>query len=307
MTTSPPILLIGAGELGTSVLEALAAHPKRNNGRIAILLRQSSISSQDPEKVKQNSYLRSLGADFEAGDLANDSADQLAEVFKKYHTVISCSGFGLPAGTQIKLTQAILKARTPRYLPWQWGIDYDAVGAGSAQDLFDEQLQVRSLLREQTDTDWVIVSTGLFMSFLFLPAFGVVDLKERKVRALGAWDAKLTLTTAKDIGRMAAEVAYDPREVARQVVYIAGDTVTYRQVAELVKQRFGGEWSEEVWDAEFLKGKLKEKPDDGMLKYTNVWAVGNGVAWDMDKTLNGQRGIKLQGLESYLKEMPDPR
>ncbi|KAI0378730.1 NAD(P)-binding protein [Hypomontagnella monticulosa] len=306
MTGSPSILLIGAGELGAAVLEALAAHPKRNDGKIAILLRQSSISSQDPEKAKQNKYLQSLGATFEAGDLANDSADQLAEVFKKYHTIISCSGFGLPAGTQVKLTQAVLKAGTPRYIPWQWGIDYDAVGAGSAQDLFDEQLQVRSLLRGQQDTDWVIVSTGLFMSFLFLPAFGVVDLKERKVRALGSWDAKLTLTTAKDIGRMAAEVAYDPREVARQVVYIAGDTVTYRQAAKFVKERFGGEWSEEVRDAEFLKGKLKERPDDGMLKYTNVWAVGKGVAWDMEKTLNGQRGIELQGLESYLMEMPDP-
>ncbi|KAI1409528.1 NAD(P)-binding protein [Hypoxylon sp. FL1857] len=305
MADSPSILIIGAGELGTAVLEALSKHPKRNNGKIAILLRQSTISTQDPEKKKQNEYLQSLGASFEAGDLANDSAAQLAQVFSRYHTVISCSGFGLPAGTQIKLSQAVLEAGTPRYLPWQWGIDYDAVGAGSAQDLFDEQLQVRSLLRAQQKTDWVIVSTGLFMSFLFLPAFGVVDLKERKLRALGSWDAKLSLTTARDIGRMAAEVAYDPRDVSHQVVYIAGDTVTYSQVAELVQRRFGGEWTRELWDAEFLKTKLAEKPDDVMLKYTNVWAVGRGVAWDMEKTLNGQRGIELQGLESYLREMPD--
>lgn len=305
MTESPSILLIGAGELGTAVLEALSKHPKRNGGKIAILLRQSTISTQDPEKKKQNGYLQSLGASFEAGDLANDSAAQLAEVFKRYHTVISCSGFGLPSGTQLKLTRAVLDAGTPRYLPWQWGIDYDAVGAGSAQDLFDEQLQVRALLRAQQKTDWIIVSTGLFMSFLFLPAFGVVDLKERKLRALGSWDARLSLTTARDIGRMAAEVAYDPRDVSHQVVYIAGDTVTYSQVAELVQRRFGGEWTKELWDAGFLKKKLEERPDDGMLKYTNVWAVGRGVAWDMERTLNRQRGIELQGLESYLKEMPD--
>ncbi|KAI8960173.1 isoflavone reductase family protein [Daldinia sp. FL1419] len=302
---SPSILLIGAGELGTAVLESLATHPKRNGGSITILLRQSSISSQDPGKKAQNDRLKSLGATFEAGDLANDSVGQLAEVFKKYHTIISCSGFGLPSGTQIKLTQAVLQAKVKRYLPWQWGIDYDAVGGGSAQDLFDEQLQVRSLLRAQQDTDWIIVSTGLFMSFLFLPAFGVVDLQERKLRALGSWDSKLSLTTAKDIGRMAAEVVYDPRGVSHQVVYIAGDTVTYSRVAELVESRFGGTWTKEVWSGDFLKGQLKEKPDDGMLKYTNVWAVGRGVAWDIEKTLNGQRGIQLQGLESYLKEMPD--
>ncbi|OTA94522.1 hypothetical protein M434DRAFT_394675 [Hypoxylon sp. CO27-5] len=305
MTESPSILLIGAGELGTAVLEALSKHPKRNGGKIAILLRQSTISTQDPEKKKQNEYLQSLGASFEAGDLANDSAAQLAQVFKRYHTVISCSGFGLPSGTQLKLTKAILEAGTPRYFPWQWGIDYDAVGVGSAQDLFDEQLQVRALLRAQQKTDWIIVSTGLFMSFLFLPEFGVVDLKGRKLRALGSWDAKLSLTTPRDIGRMAAEVAYDPRDASHQVVYIAGDTVTYSQVAELVQERFGGEWTKELWDANFLKRKLEERPDDGMLKYTNVWAVGRGVAWDMEKTLNRQRGIELQGLKSYLKEMPD--
>ncbi|KAI1401155.1 NAD(P)-binding protein [Hypoxylon fuscum] len=304
-STTPSILVIGAGELGTAVLEALARHPKRNNGQISILLRESSINTQDAAKQKQNEYLKSLGADFEAADIANDSVSDLATVFGKFHTVISCSGFGLPAGTQVKLTKAILEAGTPRYLPWQWGIDYDVVGQGSAQDLFDEQLQVRSLLRAQQKTDWVIVSTGLFMSFLFLPAFGVVDLDKRTVRALGGWEQRLSLTTATDIGRMAAEVAWDPRDVRSQVVYIAGDTVSYAQVAELVEKRFGGEWKREVWDTEFLKGELGKRPEDGMLKYTNVWAVGKGVAWDMERTLNRQRGIELQGLESYLKEMPD--
>lgn len=288
-------------------MEALAAHPKRNGGKIAVLLRESSIHTRDAEKRKAHERLRSLGAEFEPADVAGDSAEDLAKVFGRYHTVISCSGFGLPPGTQAKLTRAVLEAGTPRYVPWQWGIDYDAVGRGSAQDLFDEQLRVRSQLRAQgqTRTDWVIVSTGLFMSFLFLPAFGVVDLGGKTVRALGSWDAELTVTTAADIGRVAAEVAWDPRDVSRQVVYVAGDTVSYARVAELVRKRFGGEWKRELWDAGFLKEKLKERPDDGMLKYTNVWAVGKGVAWNMERTLNARRGIEMQGLERYLEEIPD--
>ncbi|KAI0097099.1 isoflavone reductase family protein [Daldinia grandis] len=312
MAASPSILLIGAGELGTAVLESLVAHPKRNGGPIAILLRHSSIASQDPAKKAQVDRLKSLGATLEAADLAADSAEQLAGVLANYHTVICCSGFGLPAGTQVKLTQAALRAKARRYIPWQWGIDYDAVGGGSAQDLFDEQLRVRALLRSQQGTDWTVVSTGLFMSFLFLPGFGVVDLARRKLRALGSWDARLSLTAAADIGRMAAEVAYgDAAEVARRVVYVAGDTVTYARVAQLVEGRFGGEgegegeWEREVWSVEGLREMLRERPEDGMLKYTNVWAVGRGVAWDVEGTLNAQRGVELQGLESYLKEMPD--
>ncbi|KAI1444923.1 NAD(P)-binding protein [Annulohypoxylon stygium] len=305
MPSPPSILILGAGELGTSVLEALAAHPKRGSAKIAVLLRKSTIETQDPEKRKQNAYLESLGASLEPGDLANDDIAQLAAMFKRFHTVVSCSGFGLPAGTQLKLTRAALEAGVKRYVPWQWGIDYDVVGAGSAQDLFDEQLGVRTLLRGQNGTEWVIVSTGLFMSFLFKPEFGVVDLKGRKLRALGGWEKRLSVTTARDIGRVAAEVVLDPREGERGVVYVAGDTVSYRQVAQLVKVRFGGEWTEEVWDEEFLKGKLRESPDDGMLKYTNVWAVGKGVAWDIESTVNKKRGIEMQGLESYLKDMPD--
>ncbi|KAI1456734.1 NAD(P)-binding protein [Annulohypoxylon moriforme] len=307
MSNPSSILLLGAGELGTSVLEALSRHPKRGPTKITILLRQSTIETQDPEKRKQLTYFQSLGASLEAGDLANDSAAQLARVFSGFEVVISCSGFGLPSGTQTKLTEATLAAGVKRYIPWQWGIDYDVVGQGSSQDLFDEQLRVREMLRAQGKTKWVIVSTGLFMSFLFKPEFGVVDLQGRKVRALGRWEGRLSVTTARDIGRVAAEIVLDPREGEGGVVYVAGDTVSYRRIAELVKARFGGEWTEEVWDEEFLKGKLRERPDDGMLKYANVWAVGRGVAWDMDSTLNNKRGIELQSLESYLKDMPDLR
>jgi len=52
-----------------------------------------------------------------------------------------------------------------RYFPWQFGVDYDVIGRGSAQDLFDKQLDVRHLLRGQSGTEWVVVSTGMFMSF----------------------------------------------------------------------------------------------------------------------------------------------
>lgn len=303
MAASPSVLIIGAGELGTAVLTALSAHPARQGGTLTVLLRASTISTSDPGKQAQNAHLRSLGASFVAGDIASATVPELAAVFRGFHTVIACAGFGLPPRTQVKLARAVLEAGVPRYLPWQWGIDYDAVGAGSAQDLFDEQLEVRGILRAQSATDWVIVTTGLFMSFLFLPEFGVVDVKGRVVRALGAWDARLTVTEVRDIGRLAAEVVYVPEGIERQVVYIAGDTLSYARVAELVERRFGGEWKRELWDREVLRERLRADPGDGMAKYASVWAAGRGVAWDLEQTLNAQRGIQTQGVESYLEEM----
>ncbi|KAK7908567.1 hypothetical protein PG985_015870 [Apiospora marii] len=340
------ILVIGAGELGTAVLEGLAKHPdlasssysssssSNNNVTLSVMIRASSLdgaATADPAKQRHNAYLRdALGVSrFVPGDIGRDSAEELAAAFRPFDTIICCAGFGdaFPAGTQLKIARAVLlsaaaaasssnngQLRRKRFLPWQWGVDYDAIGAGSAQDLFDEQLQVRALLRADTEAkegatvDWVIVSTGLFMSFLFRADFGVVDLPRRTVRCLGGWDTRITVTTPRDIGVMAAEIALRPGGISNRVVYVAGDTMSYARVAELLEGRFGSgaegtSFKTEAWDREFLRQRLAESPGDVMLKYRNCFAEGRGVAFDMEDTVNKQRGIVLQDVQSYLKEI----
>ncbi|KAI0400386.1 NAD(P)-binding protein [Xylaria palmicola] len=302
------ILVIGAGELGTAMLEGLVRHPKHDSSRhsITVLLRASTIESTDAGKRRANEHLRrALGASLAAGDIVEDSEERLAGVLAGFDTVVVCSGFGFPAGTQLRLARAALRAGVRRYFPWQWGIDYDVVGAGSAQDLFDEQLEVRKLLRAQGEVDWVIVSTGLFVSFIFVPEFGPVDFKTRTLRALGSWDTRLSVTTPRDIGRVAAEIVYEPRDIQRQVVFVAGDTVSYGDVADAVARRFGGQWERELWDMPTLRQRLEANPDDGMVKYQNVFGAGRGVAWDMAGTVNAQRGMEMQTVEDYLAEMKD--
>lgn len=85
-------------------------------------------------------------------------------------------------GFQLRIAQLALAVGVGRFFPWQYGLDYDAIGAGSQQDLFDEQLEVRALLRRSpacAPTDWCIVSTGVFTSFLFEAGFGPVDCEKR--------------------------------------------------------------------------------------------------------------------------------
>ncbi|KAI0166125.1 hypothetical protein GGR57DRAFT_11817 [Xylariaceae sp. FL1272] len=293
------ILLIGVGELGTAMLSCLTGHPSISTSSITVLLRLSTNRERDATITT----LRSKGAEIINGDIVLDSEDDLVNIFLNFDTIIGCTGLGCPPGTQLRLARAVLKAATGRdmrYFPWQWGIDYDAVGQGSAQDLFDEQLEVRKLLRAQRETDWVIVSTGLFISFLFVPEFGPVDLKARKLRGLGSWETCISLTSPKDIGRVAAEIIFDPRGINRQVVYVAGSTVSYGDVAKLVEDRFRGEWERELWDLDALRKKLEDNPNDGMAKYQNVFGAGTGVAWDMRSTVNEQRGLSMQTVEDYL-------
>lgn len=52
-------------------------------------------------------------------------------------------------------------------------------------------------------------------------------------------------------------IACDQVKIGRWIVYLAGDTLTYRQLADLVEAKVGGHWTRELWDQEFLRKKLE--------------------------------------------------
>ncbi len=187
--TSEKILVLGAGELGLPVLRNLALRAKDVKGtKISVLLRESTVTSDEPVKKIVITEIRNLGINIVTGDLVMSSVDDLASLFAQFDTVVGCTGYAAGINTPMKLAQAALQARIPRYFPWQFGADFDAIGRGSPQDIFDAQIDVRDLLRSQHETEWVIISTGIFMSYLFEPDFGVVDLQNDTVHALGSID-----------------------------------------------------------------------------------------------------------------------
>lgn len=195
------VLIVGAGELGTAIVEGFAQHPARDNNKynssstkLAVMLRPESINSSDPVKQKSNLYLASLGAELIPGNFVEDSVSELSEVFKMFDIVIQAGGYGLPPGTQLKSAQAALEAGVKHYFPWQFGMDYEVIGKGSSQELFDEMLEVRSLLRLQREVGWTVISTGLFMSYLFLRDFQVVDFAGQTVHGLGSLENAITVS-----------------------------------------------------------------------------------------------------------------
>lgn len=299
MTSQPSVLVLGAGELGTAVYEALAAHSK--HGSITVALRPSSLASTFPGKKAEIAKITSLGIKTAACDIASAHERELVRLFEQYHTVIGCTGMTYPPGTQLKIARAALAAKIPRYFPWQFGVDYDAIGRGSSQDLFTEQLDVRDFLRSKNETGWVVVSTGIFMSFLFWPPFGVVSEDHQIVKALGGWKNTVTVTTPEDIGKATAEIVYAAPEV-QGVVYTAGQTVSYGQVADIMEDVFGVKVERQEWSVDSLKVDLAKDPENGLKKYRIVFAEGRGVAWDEAKTFNYQRGLKLQGVEEWVRE-----
>lgn len=295
------ILVLGAGELGLPVLRNLARRAKDVDGaRISVLLRASAVESDVPEKQRDVAEIRDLGIEIVVGDLVTSSIDELASVFSRYDTVIGCAGYAAGINTPMKLAKAALQSGIPRYFPWQFGVDFEAIGRGSPQDIFDAQLDVRELLRSQSKTEWVIISTGMFMSYLFEPEFGVVDLKNSAVHALGSLDTAVTLTTPDDIGVLTAEIVFFEPTIRNEIVFLAGDTVTYGEVADKLEAVLGRPFSRSEWTVPFLMEELASDPQNMMRKYRAAFAQGRGVAWDKAGTFNQRNAIPVTDVAAWI-------
>lgn len=292
------ILVLGAGELGMAVLRELAAQP---TARVTVMLRPSSLDTTSEDKRQTLEELDALGIEVVSADAVNDSEEQLAALFSGFDTLVSCLGFAAGTGIQLKLARAVLQSDVKRYVPWQFGVDYDVIGRGSPQNLFDEQLDVRQLLRGQSRVQWLIISTGMFTSFLFEPAFGVVNLDQNIVRALGSWDTAVTVTTPEDIGRLTASILFEP-ELVNQVVFTAGDTLTYRQLADTVDRLLNRKVERVEWTVPALKADLAAAPDDSIRKYRAVFAEGKGVAWAKADSYNAERQIETITIGQWIEQ-----
>lgn len=290
-------LVIGAGELGMAVIRAFCDRGWADDGSLSVLLRPES----DDPATKRADMLARMGLTIVHADLARDTEATLAAIFTRFSTVICCTGFVGGPGTQRKITAAVLRAGVERYVPWQFGVDYDRVGRGSGQEVFDEQSDVRDMLRAQSGTGWVIVSTGMFTSFLFEPAFGVVDFETARVHALGRWENRLTVTTPDDIGRLTAAIlAHEPR-VMNAVVFVAGDTVSYARLADMVEHHLDRPVQRILWDMDRLRSEVAQHPDDILRKYHLAFARDSGVAWDKDHTFNAANGIAVTDVAAWLR------
>lgn len=298
-TKQSRILVLGAGELGLAVLQALSTlRAGQHVPPVCVLLRPSSDRGATR---RDDGAIRTLGVDVVEADLITSSIDELAAVFAPFSQIICCTGFIGGPGTQRRITKAVLQAKVDHYIPWQFGVDYDTVGRGSGQQVWDEQLDVREMLRQQDCVRWTILSTGIFTSFVFLAQFGVADLVNRHVAALGSWEYSLTATTPEDIGRVTAAVAAEPALYTDRVVYVAGDTFTYRKLADTIDRVLNTTVSRTLLTRDMLQADVEQDPSDNMAKYRLAFARPDGVAWPVADTLNVKLGMAMVDVESWIR------
>ncbi len=301
VTTGEKVLVLGAGQLGAAVLDSLVPAVIQRNGTVSVVVSPGSWDERGTLLSDTHQKLADMGAEFIAIDVAGSTEAALKDHFANFATIINCMGFIAGAGTQIKITRAALEAGVKRYFPWQFGVNYDVVGKGSGQPVWDEQYDVRMLLRAQTATEWVIISTGMFTSFLFEPAFDVVNLSKNTINALGGWDTQVTVTSPADIGHLTTAIYLFQPRIINEVIFIAGETTSYGKLAETVERVTKKTLSKKVLTLSTLQEQLRLKPDDQMLRYRAAFARGDGMWWPMSETWNAQNNIPTQNIASWLK------
>ncbi|EXJ70027.1 uncharacterized protein A1O5_07100 [Cladophialophora psammophila CBS 110553] len=338
------ILVLGAGELGRAILSNILSHPSFSpaNTSLTLLIRPSSLAHPSPAQQSQHALLRSRGVAIIPGDIEASSQAVLAQLFAPFTAVLHAGGMALPPGTMTKVTRAVLEARVPYYVPWQHGVDYDIIGREGGQGMFSEQIGVRELLRGQTTTDWVVLSCGIFMSFLFEDFWGVVrrlppisaaaedssgtagisaSIRSSKsasekdaggarekiqITALNSWDDLITATTAEDIGKCTAELLFTPDSPVNTPVYIAGDTLSYGAFADTIERvvaPLGVEVVRLVWPLSHLKEESRIDPADKIKRYRVVFAEGKGLSWPKEQTWSATQGITMVGVEEYARRL----
>ncbi|KAF7594609.1 hypothetical protein BBP40_008876 [Aspergillus hancockii] len=145
MSTPRSILVIGGGELGTYILQALAHHPHRQDHTIiSVLLPESSINATEPSKSARISSLRKLGTTFTPDGLIGDSEEKLSSILKEFEIVICCTGYMAQSGLQIKISKAVIAASVPYYIPWQFEdiavkVESDPSDMGSLSEVPDSE------------------------------------------------------------------------------------------------------------------------------------------------------------------------
>ena len=120
--------------------------------------------------------------------------------------------------------------------------------------------------------------------------------------ALGSLENSVTLTTPDDIGTLTAQIVFFEPRMRNQIVYLAGDTVTYGQVASMLERVLDRPFKRNVWTVDYLMQALEKDPTHHIKKYRAVFAQGKGVAWPKAATFNEQQSIPVTTAEQWARE-----
>jgi nucleoside-diphosphate-sugar epimerase len=284
----------GGGGIGSDIVQAIL---KTNKHEVIVLSRSSQ-----PLLTKQ-------GVDVKIVDYG--SVEQLEVTLRGVHTVISCmAAYGTNStAAELALLEAAKKAHVARFVPSEWNSPcHDVVDLYLGKEIVWKAVQSSGL-------EYTRFINGLWMNvwgpccvrdeeealgaYKDRPPFAI-DLKAGTAIIPGDPSQKMVLTKTQDVGRFVAAAldlsSWEPES------RIAGDTLTFTEVIQLVKNICGKDLRITHMSVENLQELLKGDRDSGeRFYYQLLLAVALG-RMDFEPTLNDLcPDIKPVSTAEYIK------
>jgi nucleoside-diphosphate-sugar epimerase len=226
------VVLAGAtGALGSDIAQALLEKP---NVQLRLLVR--------PESVGKLATLKEKGAEIVEIDLQQEGNDQqLVDGLNGAFSLISALNGGreIIVDTQAKMLNAARAAHVRRFIPSDFSYNIFGLDEGDNPNSDDRRAFAKVADAGRGDVEVVHILNGAFLDkrivFGFLGAF---DLQQQQALLWGDGDAVTDVTTYRDTGRYAAEVAVDDAQVPA-VFEVAGEVLTFNQLVKAYEEASG--------------------------------------------------------------------
>jgi nucleoside-diphosphate-sugar epimerase len=263
MAVSENILIIGGtGLIGEHISNAIVAS-REHFKRIALFTSANTIFT----KAAFVDGLKAKGVEIIVGDIK--LADDVREAYTGFDTVISCVGRQVISAQLELIRLADKHPDVKRFFPSEYGTDVEHNATSSTELPHQAKLKVRAALAATQTLEYTYIVTGPYANAdrgLFLSAAptqteasGSFDVKRKRTVLLGDPDAKINLTTMRDVGQLVVAALRSPEQSKNRALLCNSFTATPNAIlAEFEKQTGGEKWDVAITELETLKQLEKE-------------------------------------------------
>ncbi|KAF9811087.1 hypothetical protein IEO21_06664 [Rhodonia placenta] len=234
----PIVAIVGAtGNLGTDISEAFLKHYRPHFSQVIAVVR-------DPTSANARK-LADAGAELRQIDTTNVVLS-FARAFTGVDVVVSAVSMA-PVEYHDALFDGALKAGVKVYFPSEFGMNYHLIEFREyGEPIWDAKAQHVARARElaQGKIKIIVLATGLFAEYVLtlMPPLNQpwfeFDAATLTFAFAGSPDSKLAITAKADIARSVAQLtllALSPDLAVPDVVYVAGQNASYREIGQAIE------------------------------------------------------------------------
>ena len=313
MSASNNILIIGGtGLIGEHISNAIVSLRQHFN-RIALFTSANTVFT----KADFVDGLKAKDVEIIVGDIT--LADDVRDAYTGFDTIICCVGRQVIFAQLELIKLADKHPDVKRFFPSEYGTDVEHNATSGSELPHQAKLKVRAALAETKSLEYTYIVTGPYANAergLYLSAAtsreteasGSFDAKTKQAVLLGDPDAKINLTTMRDVGKLVVAALLHPSEAKNRALLCNSFTTTPNEIlAEFEKQTGGGKWDVSITSLTALKRLEKEawaKQDARAVPISlrRIWTEGGTLYGEPRQ--NGLIGMEssVDSLESAVEE-----